>query len=185
MSTAPHMLVNRRPSEMTRQELVQACEDLLAVIQEIRRGQEVLVESLREQLLGPPMQEALKTMCEKCRRQQVEAIEGDFLRLLSQTNDRTAREEKQGRVYFVKSETTNLIKIGFTTNHGNRINSLRNMSPTSLTLLGSISGSFSTEKEIHTRFDGLRHHGEWFEADPVLLKFIESKTGQYRKVSHV
>jgi len=44
-------------------------------------------------------------------------------------------------------------------------------------LLGIIKdGGMEKEKELHKKFESYRIHGEWFEATPILLTYIENST---------
>jgi len=77
-------------------------------------------------------------------------------------------------VYFVKSETAGLIKIGITDDLENRFYALQMGSPVKLELLASVPGYANEESGLHTRFQELRHHGEWFEATSELEAYIMS-----------
>jgi len=47
-------------------------------------------------------------------------------------------------------------------------------SPVKLELLASVPGYANEESGLHTRFQELRHHGEWFEATSELEAYIMS-----------
>lgn len=70
-------------------------------------------------------------------------------------------EESAGRyIYFI--EGGGMIKIGITNDVNSRFNSIRTMSPVSLSLMGFISGDITIEAQLHRRFHQYRRHGEWF-----------------------
>lgn len=79
----------------------------------------------------------------------------------------------EGLVYFVQSEKTYAIKIGFTSGPvEKRISSLQTTHPYKLHLLAAIPGNREYEKSLHERFSLFRLNGEWFQAHPDLLDFI-------------
>lgn len=79
-------------------------------------------------------------------------------------------------VYFIQGELSGLIKIGYSRNIVARICDLQSGSGEHVVLLGIVRGSSSIERNLHKRFDKYRRHGEWFEPDPVILKYVEQKT---------
>jgi Meiotically up-regulated gene 113 len=76
-------------------------------------------------------------------------------------------------VYFIQGENSKLVKIGMTTNLGNRLRELQAASPDRLKVLAVI---------LHENHDGPRHqqfrdawaYGEWFRPTPELMASIES-----------
>jgi uncharacterized protein YozE (UPF0346 family) len=79
----------------------------------------------------------------------------------------------EGCVYFIRSEKTHAIKIGFTSGRvEKRLNSLQTAHPYKLQLLASIPGTLEYEKFLHERFAKFRLEGEWFQPHPDLLAFI-------------
>jgi uncharacterized protein YozE (UPF0346 family) len=79
----------------------------------------------------------------------------------------------EGCVYFIRSEKTHAIKIGFTTGPvEKRLGSLQTAHPYKLQLLATTSGTVEYEKLLHERFGNFRLEGEWFEPHPDLLAFI-------------
>lgn len=81
--------------------------------------------------------------------------------------------EGEGNVYFIRSEKTHAIKIGFTAgNVEDRMSALQTAHPYKLTVLATLRGGMSYEKELHKRFGRFRLEGEWFEPHPDLLAFI-------------
>lgn len=84
------------------------------------------------------------------------------------SNRRKKNENKEGYVYFVKSDDSNkFIKIGCTSNLDSRFKSLQTSSPYQLTIAGYIKTTNFTELEsdIHRYFQNFKKNGEWFEID--------------------
>lgn len=78
-----------------------------------------------------------------------------------------------GYVYFIRSEKTHAIKIGYTAGRiENRLNALQTAHPYKLEAIAVLRGSREYEKALHARFEKLRLEGEWFEPHPDLLAFI-------------
>jgi hypothetical protein len=82
------------------------------------------------------------------------------------------REAKSPVVYFVRAPG-GLVKIGFTSRIGHRIGCLQTGQPAPLELLASLPGTRPDERRLHTLFAAARRTGEWFEATPDLLAYIE------------
>jgi len=79
----------------------------------------------------------------------------------------------EGYVYFVRSEKTHAIKIGFTAGKiEDRLSALQTAHPYKLQVLAASCGSREYEKALHGRFGHLRLEGEWFEPHPDLMAFI-------------
>lgn len=79
----------------------------------------------------------------------------------------------EGCVYFLRSEKTHAIKIGFTAGPvEKRLGSLQTAHPYKLQLLATTPGTAEYEKSLHERFASFRLKGEWFEPHPDLLAFI-------------
>ena len=79
----------------------------------------------------------------------------------------------EGYVYFIMSEKTQAIKIGFTAGNVKlRLSSLQTAHPYKLKVLATLNGNKNYEKELHKRFSKFRLEGEWFEPHPDLLAFI-------------
>lgn len=86
-------------------------------------------------------------------------------------------EEEQAtksRVYFIFSKKQNAIKIGYTIDPDQRLATIQGSNPDSLDLLRVIPGGLELEQKLHRRFKHLKRGGEWFDAAPELLKFINS-----------
>ncbi len=83
-----------------------------------------------------------------------------------------AAVDSEGYVYFVRAESTGLIKIGFTRDLRHRLRTLVAQSGDRLAVLGVLKGNRDTEKELHTRFQELRSHYEWFKPGEELVSYI-------------
>lgn len=80
---------------------------------------------------------------------------------------------KPGCVYFIQSQGTHTIKIGYTAGQAqNRLKDLQTAHPYQLNLLATLPGDRNHEKSLHQRFAEYRLKGEWFEPHPDLLAFI-------------
>jgi hypothetical protein len=77
---------------------------------------------------------------------------------------------KESFVYFALSAEK--VKIGITTNLGQRISLLRIAHP-DIKLLGHIPGGRRIEKQLHSRFSKDCLGGEWFRFTPELQRTIE------------
>jgi hypothetical protein len=82
----------------------------------------------------------------------------------------------EGRVYFIQGGDR--IKIGFSTSPPARLSGLQTGSPDELRLLGSISGTEQDERRLQHSFRHLKIRREWFRAEPDLMAYIRSATGQ-------
>lgn len=84
---------------------------------------------------------------------------------------------RAGIVYVVKSENSNLFKIGRTTNINRRLKQLQSMNSGALSLIKQIKchDAVATESALHQKFKAYRRAGsEWFQVPPYLLDgFIE------------
>lgn len=79
----------------------------------------------------------------------------------------------KGTIYFIKSDETKEIKIGYTSGEvEKRLNSLQTGHPYKLQVLATMPGSRDDEKNLHERFASSRLSGEWFKPYPDLLAFI-------------
>jgi hypothetical protein len=76
-------------------------------------------------------------------------------------------------VYFVRAGNDGLVKIGHSSDAYSRIEALAAGSPVELQVLAAVVGGRSLEQTLHRIFGASRHHGEWFEPTPALLRFIE------------
>lgn len=80
-------------------------------------------------------------------------------------------------VYFVRAETTGLIKIGISRDMAQRLKALQTGSPDKLAVLGVIrcDRPVDKEREFHARFRAQHSHGEWFRPSPALEAFIAAE----------
>lgn len=74
-------------------------------------------------------------------------------------------------VYFI--ECGGWVKIGHSSAGSWRIRYIQQYCPFRMRVLGEIAGGFRREQSIHKQFKHLRGIGEWFQATPELLAFIE------------
>lgn len=82
-------------------------------------------------------------------------------------------------VYFLKYK--NLIKIGYTKDLNNRLNTLYNQFEGSF-LIKAIDGDRYVEKTLHEKFKNIRTKGEWFEETEELSNYIKILTSTEQKI---
>jgi len=80
---------------------------------------------------------------------------------------------RRDTIYFIRSELSELIKIGVTVNVATQLRKLQEANPGRLDVLGVCGGD--DLGAIHRRFDAWRVHDGWFEPSPDLLAYIASK----------
>jgi uncharacterized protein YozE (UPF0346 family) len=79
----------------------------------------------------------------------------------------------KGTIYFIKSDETKEIKIGYTSGEvEKRLKTLQTGHPYKLQVLATMPGSRDEEKTLHEKFASIRLSGEWFKPHPDLLAFI-------------
>lgn len=74
-------------------------------------------------------------------------------------------------IYFIGCEN-GPIKIGMASRVSVRLRMLQLSSPVELTLMATVEGPPSLEREYHKRFAAHRLHGEWFSPHPDILAEI-------------
>lgn len=82
--------------------------------------------------------------------------------------------DREPVIYFISADGE-LIKIGYTTNLGARLRSLRTAHPKELRILLVIPGSLDDEQELHRRFADFRVGREWFKLDEPIINYIASR----------
>lgn len=85
------------------------------------------------------------------------------------TSNCTPRKEHY--VYF--AEACGKIKIGCSNDPQARIAGVGEWIPFPITMLATIKGSYDLEAVIHAQFDAEWSHGEWFDASPRLIAFVQ------------
>jgi hypothetical protein len=76
-------------------------------------------------------------------------------------------------IYFIRGESTGLIKIGIATELERRLRDIQAMSPDTLALVRCINGDVLLERALHESFAVERRHGEWFDSSLRLIAFID------------
>jgi hypothetical protein len=90
------------------------------------------------------------------------------------TLDQMRRQQQlTSLVYFIQPFGGGPIKIGQTRDIIKRLKGIQACSPIPLNVLKIIRGDTEVEAKIHTDFARHNTFGEWFEATPELLEFIE------------
>jgi hypothetical protein len=80
------------------------------------------------------------------------------------------KPKKKGFVYFIQNDIK--IKIGRSMNVHKRLEALRRTYGLGLTLLGIVSETEFSERDLHKKFRKDRIEGEWFYTCPEILAFI-------------
>jgi hypothetical protein len=75
-------------------------------------------------------------------------------------------------VYFIRAKDGGPVKIGSSIHLLLRLKQLQANSPVELELVAATEGSARFEREVHSRFQHCRLHGEWFEPIDELLNFM-------------
>lgn len=89
------------------------------------------------------------------------------------------RHSRFRTVYFLAG--AGLIKIGITATLASRLRAIRNSSPVPIELLATMpSCDLLVEMRLHSRFDALRRHGEWFEDDGSIRAYVDRMVAQTR-----
>ena len=88
-------------------------------------------------------------------------------------------QAKTGTIYFVGPEG-GPIKIGFAGRLSFRLRDLQLANAYPLTVLASVDGPPSLERDYHRRFAEHRLHGEWFSPHPEILAEIERLAGDVK-----
>lgn len=105
--------------------------------------------------------------------------------LVTRVGKSRTRRRSYGYVYFIQSQGTGLIKIGFSRQPLKRLAVLRTAHGCDVKLLACVDGSMSKERKLHADFAHLRENGEWFRPDKALMGAIsEAQNGNiYRGVA--
>lgn len=109
---------------------------------------------------------AIQQECERLR-QSLIRWSGDRIR-------RSPRGYSEGTIYFARCG--DCIKIGYSGSSKLRLRDLQVGNPEPLELIGWMRGPQAVERSLHCKFDRLRVRGEWFQAKPLLLRFIAAVT---------
>jgi hypothetical protein len=78
------------------------------------------------------------------------------------------------RVYFVHDRSVKALKVGFSRNVKNRLCAIQCGNPNEIVLLGSIEGATQLESVLHRFLSPFHRKGEWFKANPTVLKFVSA-----------
>jgi len=76
------------------------------------------------------------------------------------------------KIYFIQSVSGGPIKIGVSNSPKNRLKDIQLMCPYKLNLLATIKGDRKKEQLLHRKFKKYRLHGEWFEDNNEIKKYI-------------
>lgn len=98
-----------------------------------------------------------------------------FLKALYMSGDLEPKHKKiskSGYLYLVKDNASNLVKIGITTNHKERLRALNTMVPHGITTIDIFQSNRyeELEKEVHDWYKDKRRNGEWFDFNDADIK---------------
>lgn len=96
---------------------------------------------------------------------------GEFIRPTVDAMEAALAESQGSSVYFAGAGSR--IKIGWSRKVGSRIAQLQTGNSDPIRLLGVIPGGRAKERQLHEQFAHARLSGEWFDATPDLMAFIE------------
>lgn len=82
---------------------------------------------------------------------------------------------RQPMTYFIYALGAKAIKIGFTKDLRDRLDTLSTASPFELLPVAAIFGGMSEEARAHKSLAAHRIRGEWFDDDPAVWDYIEAK----------
>lgn len=99
---------------------------------------------------------------------------GVFLRPMVVAMEAALAEKEGSCVYF--AEADGRVKIGWSKKVASRVAQLQTANAVPLRLLGVIPGGRALERQLHERFAPARLSGEWFEATPDLLAYVNTAT---------
>ena len=77
-------------------------------------------------------------------------------------------------VYYVRSVSDGLVKIGYAGDAKQRFSKIQSDSPAELELVAVEDGSVELEADRHCQFASLRVRGEWFREEGPLAEFIDA-----------
>lgn len=78
-----------------------------------------------------------------------------------------------GYIYFIQTQVSLAIKIGFAVDVEQRLKTIQTGNPERLEIVGVMPGTVRTEKSLHRQFRSDNIRGEWFEASAALVDYIE------------
>lgn len=78
------------------------------------------------------------------------------------------------QVYFIRCQTTGLVKIGLSDNPWSRLSKIQSDNPGELDMLAIAGGGRDFEAAVHRMFGPDHVRGEWFKWSPALAAFIDT-----------
>lgn len=81
---------------------------------------------------------------------------------------------RKGQIYFARCG--DLVKIGYTTNFSQRLETLQVQCPQKIEALLVIAGSLAEEKALHRQFAACRTTGEWFTLTDEIRALIDERS---------
>lgn len=107
----------------------------------------------------------------------LDRISGACMRLYAEFRakiDQERRVAPLGQIYFARCG--DLVKIGYSTNFAQRLETLQVQCPQKIEVLLVIAGSLTEEKALHRRFAASRTTGEWFTLTDDIRTLIDERS---------
>jgi hypothetical protein len=83
-----------------------------------------------------------------------------------------SHRNRPGHVYFFQKGRRQIVKIGYSGDHAERMGNLQQATPDRLRLIATLPGSRSVEAELHRRFRRYKVTGEWFRLEGELAEYV-------------
>ena len=100
----------------------------------------------------------------------------DFLIFQQKHTDKPSSDlPNTGFVYFIGNLDNEMVKIGYSVKVNRRLKELQSSSPIKLKVIHKMSANKQFERELHSKFDEYRSHGEWFSMKGRLKDFLIDK----------
>lgn len=89
-------------------------------------------------------------------------------------------KNESGYVYLIRNAQANRLKIGYSNNPASRLRTLQTGSADYLELIRFVPGTLNDEKNLHTRFEHLRVHHEWFQDSPAIHHYFTGTAPRWK-----
>lgn len=84
----------------------------------------------------------------------------------------TTQQETTGYIYFILNTDEDSVKIGYTQNPRNRLQTMKTYSTAPLELIAVIPGNKKDEKILHNQFFNVHIRREWFRYNDAIKHFV-------------
>jgi len=80
------------------------------------------------------------------------------------------KKNENGYIYLIKDEGSGLVKVGYSKNPSKRLKALQTSSPSTLKLLATKEGNYTTESKFHKAYQKDHIRGEWYRLSPQIME---------------